>query len=178
MRPCESLFLSLLATACVAAVPNVAGVADPEIEVVAAALADAAGRDSVGGDSVLILSRSLNARPSLGSRAGIMFAGGFLSPGVLAAFDSANARSRRLESAPVLPGRAVRFADQLSPQRQDEYRRVYYLSRVGFNAARDTAVIGIVMRCGFVCGWADHEVYTRATGAWRRSGSLGPHILF
>ena len=149
--------------------------ADPELAVAAAAVADAAGAR----DSLIILGRDLGARPGFAGDSNSFYRRvARLSAAILLAFDSANSKPRRLAVPLGIPGRRVVFNDELPRQRDGEVRDVYYLTRVGFNATGDTAIIGLEMHCNMVCGYATAEVLVRTGGTWHSVAPYGPEIWF
>ena len=145
---------------------------DPELDVVSAALSTAVA----GGRSVVVLSHELSAQPGMAHAEGLM--ADRLGRAFLEAYDSANASPRRLLVPLTVPGRTVVFEDQVPARKPTDVMFVYRFTRVGFNSAHDTAMVGVYEDCGMTCGSARHEIYVRSSAGWRRIGGVGASIQF
>lgn len=84
--------------------------------------------------------------------------------GITSDFRSAQRRGRRLARLPVIDGRPVRFDWDPAPM-VGAARWVVEVSRVGFNAALDSAIVHVSVVCGPVCG-SGRTVLLANTGGW------------
>jgi hypothetical protein len=86
---------------------------------------------------------------------------------------TAQRRARRLAAPPVVRGRFVSFSrawDELAAAR--EPRWVVQVSRVGFNDARDSALVHVSHTCGPLCGSERALLLERRAGRWALSTTL------
>jgi hypothetical protein len=86
---------------------------------------------------------------------------------------TAQRRTRRLAAPPVVPGRLVAFSPpwrELAAAR--ELRWVVQVSRVGFDDARDSAVVHVSHTCGPLCGSERALLLERRAGRWSLAKTL------
>jgi hypothetical protein len=84
--------------------------------------------------------------------------------GIARDFRSAQRRGRRLARLPVVDSRPIRFNSDPSPV-VGAARWVAEVSRVGFNATLDSAIVQVSVVCGPVCGHG-RTVLLAHTGGW------------
>jgi len=86
------------------------------------------------------------------------------------AFWRANRTVRRLPASFTIPGRTVQLVAE-RPDRADG-AQIYYISRVGFNAAQDSALVFVASICGPLCGHGKRKLYVDAVGGWKEAATL------
>ena len=85
---------------------------------------------------------------------------------------AAQRHQRRLARPPAVAGRVVRFTSGPEPALDATPRYVTQASRVGFNAARDSAVGGVSHRCGPICGRESAALFVRRANGWDVAATL------
>jgi hypothetical protein len=97
------------------------------------------------------------------------FVGPSDSTRTLRLLDYLEARSR---DAPLnVPRSTVHLVSQ-SAMNQQLYPMVYIISRIGFTAGGDSALVSVDGVCGTLCGHGNLLLYTRDAAGWRRTAAL------
>jgi hypothetical protein len=90
---------------------------------------------------------------------------------LLMAFWRANRRYRRLTAPLNVPGSTVHLVSQPA-MNQQLYPMVYIISRIGFTAGGDSALVSVDGVCGTLCGHGNLLLYTRDAAGWHRTAAL------
>jgi hypothetical protein len=78
----------------------------------------------------------------------------------------AQRNKRRLSQLPTVAGLAVRFDSMTREDFSGAPRWVMRISRVGFNPARDSAIVSTSYACGPICGRFTTVLLARTAGRW------------
>jgi hypothetical protein len=88
-------------------------------------------------------------------------------------FWDANEHPRELAEMAIHLGPRLRLMDK---SRAPATASVFTLSRVGLNAAEDSALIEIQFTCPGLCGSEDLVLYVRRVGVWRRQAVVRSQV--
>lgn len=85
---------------------------------------------------------------------------------------AAQRNERRLMQLPTIPGRVIQFDSTTELDFSGPSRWVMRISRVGFNAARDSAVVTTSYGCGSLCGRFATVLLVRTADGWKIVATL------